>query len=90
MQGTIIAITSFVTLINDAIIYIAKHTFDFDIKKYIPLISVVLGMLLGIICYFTPDVNTGETWIEAVFIGISAGSAATGINQIGKQMEKDE
>ena len=90
MQGTIIAITSFVTLINNVIIYIAKHTFGFDIKRYIPLISVGIGWLLGIICYLTPDVDTGETWLEAMFIGISAGSAATGINQIGKQIEKDE
>ena len=32
----------------------------------------------------------GNNIVEAVFIGISAGSAATGVNQITKQLNKKE
>jgi hypothetical protein len=32
----------------------------------------------------------GSNLIEAIFIGLSAGAAATGINQVGKQLSKDD
>ena len=89
MQFSIITITTFVTLLNNIVIYIAKTTFQFDIKKYIPIISIIFGMLLGIIGFYTPDVDMGTNLIEAVFIGISAGASATGIDQVGKQLNKN-
>lgn len=90
MQFSIITITTFVTLLNNIVIYIAKTTFQFDIKKYIPIISIIFGMLLGIIGFYTPDVDMGTNLIEAVFIGISAGASATGIDQVGKQLNKND
>ena len=32
----------------------------------------------------------GSNLVEAIFIGISAGSASTGVHQIGKQLSKDD
>lgn len=90
MEGSIIAITSFVTVINNALIYIASTTFGFDIRKYIPMVSVILGLIMGVIGYYSSNIEMGSNLMEAVFIGVSAGSAATGINQIGKQMTKDQ
>ena len=49
MQFSIITITSFVTMLDEIVIYVAKNTFGFDIKKYIPIISIFFGLLLGII-----------------------------------------
>ena len=47
------------------------------------------GLILGIAGYYTPNVDMGRNLIEAIFIGLSAGAAATGINQVGKQLDKD-
>ena len=38
--------------------------------------------------YYIPDVEMGKNVIEAVFIGLSTGAAATGFNQVGKQLYK--
>jgi cysteine synthase len=36
------------------------------------------------------DVDMGTNLVEAIFIGISSGASATGINQVGKQLNKDD
>lgn len=58
-------------------------------NKWIPVICGVSGMLLGIIGYFTgmPDFPAGDV-INAAAVGVVSGLAATGINQIGKQMSE--
>ena len=89
MQFSIITITSFVTILDNLVIYFAKVIGNFDIKKYIPIISICFGVILGIIGYYTPDIEMGNNIVEAVFIGLSAGASATGIDQIGKQLNKD-
>jgi hypothetical protein len=62
-----------------------------DFKKFIPLFSLVYGVGLGIAGYYTPNVDMGTNLIEAIFIGLSAGAAATGVDQVGKQLgKKDE
>ena len=90
MQFSIITITSFVTMLNSIVIYVAKNTFNFDIKKYIPIISICFGLILGIVGYFMPDVEMGNNLVEAIFVGISSGASSVGINQIGKQLNKDD
>ena len=89
LQFSIMTISVFVTLINDVIIYIFKQCFNKDIKRYIPIISIIVGIGLGLIGYFS-GVDMGKNWIEAFFIGLSAGGSAVGINQIGKQLNKPE
>lgn len=88
MQFSIITITSFVTMLDNIVIYIARTTFNFDIKKYIPIISIFFGLLLGIIGYFMEDVDMGTNLVEAIFIGISAGGSSVGLDQVGKQLNK--
>jgi len=88
MQFSIITITSFVTLLNDIVIYIAKTSFDKDVKKYIPITSIIFGMILGAFGYCIPDMDTGSNLVESLFLGISAGASAVGINQVGKQLDK--
>ena len=51
---------------------------------------MIFGLILGIAGYYTPNVEMGANLIEAIFIGLSAGAAATGVNQVGKQLGKDE
>ena len=90
LQFSILTIGTFVTLLDSISIFIGKACFKKDIKKIIPIFSIVFGIILGIAGYYTPNVDMGGNLIEAVFIGLSAGAAATGINQVGKQLGKDD
>ena len=87
LQFSIMTISVFVTLINNVVIYIADKCFNKDIKRYIPIVSIVVGIVLGLVGYFS-GIDMGKNWIEAFFIGLSAGGSAVGINQIGKQLNK--
>ena len=56
--------------------------------KWIPVIVGVTGMSLGVAgLYVMPDFPAKDV-INAAAIGIVSGLAATGINQIGKQLQK--
>ena len=88
---SIITITAFVSFLDTLTIAIMKNFVKSDFKKFIPLFSLVYGLGLGIAGYFTPNVDMGANLIEAIFIGLSAGAAATGVDQVGKQLgKKDE
>lgn len=89
LQFSILTIGTFVTMLDSITIFIAKACFKKDIKKVIPIFSLVYGLALGIAGFYTPNVDMGGNLIEAVFIGLSAGAAATGVNQIGKQLGKN-
>jgi asparagine N-glycosylation enzyme membrane subunit Stt3 len=89
LEFSIATISVFVGLLNEAVKNIAKNSFNADINKYIPICSLVFGLILGIAGYLMPNVDMGNNIIEAIFIGLSAGSAATGVHQIGKQMSND-
>ena len=57
------------------------------IDKFIPSICGTIGAALGVLIYFTiPDFLPANNWAVAVEIGIISGLAATGINQIAKQL----
>ena len=90
LQFSILTIGTFVTMLDSITIFIAKACFKKDIKKVIPIFSLVYGLALGIAGFYTPNVDMGGNLIEAVFIGLSAGAAATGVNQIGKQLGKSD
>lgn len=56
--------------------------------KWIPVIVGITGMILGVVgLYVMPDFPAKDV-INAAAIGIVSGLAATGINQIGKQLQK--
>ena len=90
LEFSIISISTFVTVLNEVVKYIADTMFKKDIKRYIPMFSIIFGIILGIIGFYIPTVEMGNNIVEAIFIGIAAGSAATGFNQIGKQLNKKD
>lgn len=55
-------------------------------NKWLPVICGVLGGVLGIAAMFIMPEFPGGDYITAVAIGIVSGLAATGANQIGKQL----
>jgi hypothetical protein len=55
-------------------------------NKYIPIISGVVGGILGVVAMFiVPDFPAND-YLMAIAIGIVSGLSATGINQIYKQL----
>lgn len=90
LQFSILTIGTFVTMLDSITIFIGKQCFKKDIRRVIPIFSLVFGLALGIAGFYTPNVDMGANLIEAIFIGLSAGAAATGINQVGKQLSKEE
>ena len=60
------------------------------VDKYIPCIMGVLGMFLGAVgLHVMPDFPANDI-ITAIAVGAVSGWGATGINQIFKQLSKDE
>ena len=58
------------------------------LDKFIPVICGSFGGILGIVIYLTiPNFIPAENWAVAVCVGIVSGFAATGINQIYKQLK---
>lgn len=59
-------------------------------NKYIPAICGVVGALLGPVALFTnvPDFPATDP-LTAVSVGIVSGLAATGINQVAKQLKNN-
>ena len=90
LELSIITISSFVTFLDTVTMVIGRQCFKKDINRFIPIFSLVYGLALGIAGYYTPNVDMGSNIIEAIFIGLSAGAAATGINQVGKQLSKTD
>lgn len=59
------------------------------VKRAIPLISAVLGIACGLICfYLVPTIVPTNNVVIAVVIGAASGLTATGFNQIIKQSRK--
>ena len=60
-------------------------------KKYLPIIAGISGCLLGILAYVLEiNIMPAEDIITAAAIGIISGLAATGTNQIIKQLKLKE
>ena len=61
----------------------------FDNRK-IPVIMGACGAVVGIISFlFAPQIMPADNFITAIAVGIVSGFAATGIDQIIKQGNKD-
>ena len=74
------------------ICYLATEIFKLFVKKkYLPVISGTAGAILGVIAfYITPNLIENSNILTAISIGIVSGLAATGTNQIFKQLKKGE
>ena len=61
------------------------------LDRMIPGICGAIGLALGLLIFFTiPGWMPVTNWAEAAATGIASGFAATGINQIYKQLTKPE
>ena len=89
MEFSITTIGAFVALLNEVTKMIAAQ-FGYKINRLIPIFSLVYGVALGIAGYFIPNVQMGNNLVEAIFIGLSAGGAATGCHQVYQQLSKKE
>ena len=89
VEFSIMTISAFVAALNEGVKLIGKSCGWKDVNRYIPIFSLVFGALLGLWGYVIPSVDMGRNIVEALFIGLSAGGAATGCHQIYKQMLKD-
>ena len=60
-------------------------------NKFVPVIAGALGAILGVVGFLThmPDFPAQDI-LTAIAVGIVSGLAATGANQIGKQLTKKE
>lgn len=58
-------------------------------NKWLPIICGVMGGALGVIAMGVMPDYPANDYITAVAVGVVSGLAATGANQIGKQLKKD-
>ena len=77
-------------LIGEAYKFIVKK--DKEKYKFIPVLVSIAGGLIGVLFYYTyPEmILNAQNPIIALMIGIASGSAATGSNQIIKQLFGDK
>ena len=60
-----------------------------NFKRFIPISSTVIGIILGVIIYFfIPSLTIANNVLYAIGVGGVSGLAATGSNQIFKQLGK--
>lgn len=85
------AIAAIVYWVINIIKYAVKENETF--KRFIPLISGALGIVLGVIAFYAlPGIIPAENVIMAMLIGGASGLTATGVNQVIKQasVEKND
>lgn len=57
------------------------------LDNFIPGICVVLGVILGLVSFFTiPNLIPANDWLTASVIGGVSGLASTGVNQVIKKI----
>ena len=67
---------------------ICKKVGNETLDRFIPAICGFVGAILGVVIYLTiPNFMPATNWALAVAIGIVSGFAATGINQVIKQLK---
>ena len=81
--GTVVAITVIAYLIG-----MAAKAIPSVPNQVIPVLCGIVGGVLGVVgMYIMPDFPAQDV-LSALAVGIVSGLAATGANQIGKQMMK--
>ena len=60
-------------------------------NKWIPIICGIFGAVVGVIAFYLgmPDFPANDV-ITAAAVGAASGFAATGVNQVGKQLSSKE
>lgn len=57
--------------------------------KWLPVICGSLGGILGVVAWRVMAGYPAEDFLTAAAVGVVSGLAATGVNQIGKQLKGD-
>jgi len=58
-------------------------------KALIPTIAAILGIGFGVLLYFVaPEMKIADNVVNAIIVGMVSGLAATGSNQVIKQLQK--
>lgn len=87
MEWTGIGSVAAITVICYLAGVVVKAT-PFDNNRLIPIVCGLLGGILGVVgMLFMPNFPAGD-FLTAAAVGIVSGLAATGANQIGKQLTK--
>ena len=90
----LIEITSVPVIV--AIVYAALALYKHFVKaekwvRLIPLWASLLGVVLGIVAFYAvPAIIPADNVLVAILVGGASGLAATGTNQIYKQLSKDK
>jgi peptidoglycan/LPS O-acetylase OafA/YrhL len=59
------------------------------VLRFLPLIAAALGAVLGVVAFFSmPELIPATNVFVAILVGGASGLAATGTNQIVKQLSK--
>ena len=88
-----VAVPVIVTVVYTLISLLKKETKGNEkVLSRLPIIAAAIGAVLGVIGFFAvPTIIPADNVFTALLIGIGSGLAATGTNQIFKQLgKKDE
>lgn len=90
MDYTFITVPVITSIVYAVIDIIKKATGNSEkFLRFIPLVSAVLGIVCGVVSfYFIPGVLDTTNVFVAIVIGAASGLAATGTNQVVKQLTK--
>ena len=85
-----VAVPIIVSVVYACVGLLKKETHKNEkIMSKLPIIAAILGSILGIIAFFAvPDLIPAENAFVALLVGGASGLAATGTNQIFKQLGK--
>lgn len=79
--GTVVTITVVCYLIG-----MLCKAVEFFKDEWIPVIMGIFGAILGVAAWLSTPSFPADDWLSAVAVGIVSGLAATGTNQIWKQL----
>lgn len=84
----IISVPAVVSIVYAIIAAITKATGENEtFKRFIPLVAMGLGILIGLLAYyFLPGIIVADNAVAAMITGGMSGLAATGTDQIIKQL----
>ena len=88
----LISVPAIVTVVYALIEIIKKCVGNNEkFKRFIPLIATAIGVICGVVCFFTlPSIIPASNVVVAIVIGGASGLTATGTNQIIKQLGKKD